>query len=169
MNTSTTTPDPLADCARRLESLVRRTSAFVAHQLGQLDDIGLQMAVEARQSATTDADESALESRWTQQKTEEQERIEEQLEHLAKAWKELESEQRRLLTLERSPQAAGFDPMTAALPDSAPEGGTDAIEPVPARRSRDLIDASAPQDAAAAALQFQKLKREIRQQSRRQR
>src|SRR5690606_15955698 len=121
---------------------------------------------------TVPADEQTQDAQWLRQRAEEERQIEEQLEHLAKAWKELESEQRRLMMLDRS---TATQAETAAAVIDGPSA-TEAFEPplpVPdagtAHRSRDLIDETAPQDAAAAALQFQKLKREIRQQARRQR
>jgi hypothetical protein len=172
MNAPTFTPDQLSQSAHRLEALVRRTAAFVAQQLGQLDDIGLQIAAEARASATLDAEPNRDDAARIQQVADDEQRIEEQLDHLAKAWKELESEQRRLMMLERG--TSGQTPVTAAWIDEPAadrqfETPAAVQEHVVRHRSRDLIDESAPQDAAAAALQFQKLKREIRQQARRQR
>lgn len=152
----------LADCALRLESLVRRTSTFVTEQLGQLNELGGQLADHARPQPATDHGNA----QWTQQKATDQRRIEEQLDHLAQAWKELESEQRRLMMQERSDRPGvnePSDPETTVHAEPPPTP----TAPVPDRRSLDLIDAAAPADAAASALQFQKLKREIRQQSRR--
>jgi hypothetical protein len=173
MNAPTFTPDQLSQSARRLEALVRRTAAFVAQQLGQLDDIGLQIAAEARASATLDAEPSRDDAERIRQMADDEQRIEEQLDHLAKAWKELESEQRRLMMLERGAPGQALETDAAWIDEPAAAGPSDSPsavqEHVVRHRARDLIDESAPQDAAAAALQFQKLKREIRQQARRQR
>lgn len=173
MNAPTTTTDQLSQSARRLEALVRRTAAFVTQQLGQLDDIGLQIAAEARERTALDADPAEHDSEWIRQKADDEQRIEEQLEHLAKAWKELESEQRRLMMLERGTSGPATENAATSMDEPAtaglPEPPSAVQETLVRHRSRDLIDESAPQDAAAATLQFQKLKREIRQQARRQR
>lgn len=174
MNAPTTTSDPLSQSARRLEALVRRTAAFVTQHLGQLDDIGLQIAAEARASTTLDVEATPDDTERIRQRADDEQRIEEQLDHLARAWKELESEQRRLMMLERgTPGGQAMETAATLMDEPATAGGSESPapdqEPVVRHRSRDLIDESAPQDAAAAALQFQKLKREIRQQARRQR
>jgi hypothetical protein len=172
MNASTSPSAQLSQCARRLEALVRRTSTFVAQQLGQLDDIGLQLAADVREFGDVSGEQDQ-DAEWLQQKADDERRIDEQLEHLARAWKELESEQRRLLMLQRSAPGETLESPAAGFDSPSATGVFESPLPVPEtrvpQRSRDLIDETAPQDAAAAALQFQKLKREIRQQARRQR
>lgn len=173
MNAQTNTLAQQAECARRLESLVRRASTFVAQQLGELDDLGLQMAAELRRAPRAGDPSDLEQAEWSGQKTDDERRIEEQLDHLANAWKELENEQRRLMMLEPAAQQQTYQPVAEMVSEppammSEPEIAMDA-PPANAPRARDLIDATAPHDAAAAALQFQKLKREIRQQTRRQR
>lgn len=173
MNAQTSTPAHQAECAHRLESLVRRASTFIAQQLGQLDDLALQMAAELRTSPCAEGVTDRDQAEWLRQKAEDERRIEEQLDHLASAWKDLESEQRRLMTLDRAPHQPSFQSAPAMVSQASEAESEPALatgpQPDAAPRSRDLIDATAPQDAAAAALQFQKLKREIRQQTRRQR
>jgi hypothetical protein len=172
MNAQTPSSAQLSQCVRRLESLVRRTSAFVSQQLGQLDDIGLQFAADL-QAMGTACEAHNPDPEWLRHKADDERRIEEQLEHLAMAWKELESEQRRLLMMHRNTPGAAMETAAAVIDGSSATEDFESPLPVPAaaaaHRPRDLIDETAPQDAAAAALQFQKLKREIRQQARRQR
>ena len=103
---------------------------------------------------TSEAEWHAEKELWEQKKASDQARIEEQLDHLANAWKELESEQRRLLTLG---QAATVEADSTPAPQNTRKPSA----------SLDLVDTTGRTSSTSAANQFQKLKREILQQSRR--
>lgn len=149
----------LSECARRLEAVARCSSAFLHEQLQALEQMGESLFAQQDGAAASGSEDASDRAEWIRQKAIEEQRIEEQLDHLAKAWKELESEQRRLMMLGAvGDRATGTNSLQSNRGESTPQ-----------RQSLDLIESATPAGAASAALQFQKLKREIRQQSRRHR
>jgi len=159
MNATSSQADELAECAQRLEAVARCSMAFLHEQLQELERMGESVIAQQRGQVAAGPENGQSEGDWLRQKSLDEERIEEQLEHLQKAWNELEVEQRRLMML-------GDTGNSGAASNAKPAANETQNRP---RQSLDLIETTAPMGAASAALQFQKLKREIRQQSRRQR
>lgn len=147
----------LARCAQRLRDLAERTLSFQQQQMDRLQatwDMCLSQTTDGVPPADAVVAWQAAQQAWERQKALDEARIDEQLDHLAHAWLEVEREQRRLLTL----GAAAASPVRLA---------TDAAAPCEDAGTLDLIDSPNRSAAGSAAVQFQKLKREIQQQARR--
>jgi hypothetical protein len=149
----------LLACAERIDALAQRCSAFLRDQLSLVRAAHRELESAAARPAATPAELLLEKSDWEKQKAVEQAQIEEQIRHLTNAWKELEVEQRRLMLQGSSrPRTAEADRPEASSGEAAP-----------GESSLDLVDAMPFEGVSSAAMQFQRLKREIRHQSRRRR
>jgi hypothetical protein len=162
MNRQSAAASDAAECVARLDELVTKCVSFLQGQMQRLDqeyqDLdGLQSTPSEDGRAFEDLSEQ--QAAWERRQAEEESRINEQLECLTQAWNLLEDEQRRQMTEGPAPHTAGAlqpTPFDNAQANTASTGV-------------DLIDAPCDLSSSAAEIQFQKLKREIRQHTRRNR
>jgi hypothetical protein len=157
-NPSRTSAD-VDDCARRLDALVQRSTAFAQAQLARVEDFAAcNSPVQAVDEQNEEAEWRRERAAWQQERAVQEARIDEQLDHLTKAWRDLEIEQRRLLIQGRT------------MPEQAPDRPeSPASETLQSDHSLDLVEEAGAQGVGSAAFQFQRLKREIRQQRQRER
>lgn len=148
----------VADCAVRLESLVTKCVSFLQSRIRRLEDAYAEFDQRPAAPAGPEEQQAVLseqQAAWDRKRAAEADRINEQLEHLSKAWSLLENEQRRQAT----------EGTTASAPAFAQQGS-----PTPPASSQlDLVETPGDLSSSSAAIQFQKLKREIRQHARRNR
>lgn len=148
-------------CGRRLALLARKIDKFHGVQLQELERTWSELQRQAESHAAWEQMSRDLhqeQTEWEQKKAEQAERIAEELEFLAAAWDRIEAERRALLTRESDIPAA--EPVVAAAPLTAP-----AVVAPPAPLN--LTDFDSVATGRSAALQFQQIKREIRQHARR--
>lgn len=152
--------DTLLECLSRLEQLVSHSSTFLQEKLKQVGH-AMHVATQCDPGAIEQDDSADFPEReaWERQKALEEVRIREQLEHLAQSWKELEHEQRRIMMRGRELEPEEHEAGPSARP----------LVERPSDHSMDLIDPAELEEAASAAKQFQRLRREIRHQARKRR
>ena len=161
MKPCATTDIDLTDYVTRLDELVTRCVSFLQEQLQQLDQEYKSWDESPGVNGGGQGIEDLTEQQaaWERRRAEEESRINEQLDCLTQAWSALEEEQRRQMT-EGPPVHSG-----GAVPADPPDHGTSSMASIPV----DLIDAPCDLSSSAAEIQFQKLKREIRQHTKRNR
>lgn len=151
-------------CARRLTALARRIDEFVGAQLKKIETAYTRLEREAANYARLEQKSQELRQQqieWEQKRADQAARIAEELEILTLAWDRIEAERRTLLSADiDSPPAKPEEaesPPTPPMPESA----------MPAPLS--FFDFESSTTGRSAALQFQQIKREIRQHARRHR
>lgn len=163
----------IADREKRLRQLIQRCETFCRLQFERLEECYRDLEQQAVVSEPPDEQFRLEQEVWRRQRAEEETRIEDQLNQLTAAWAEVEAEQRRLLT-----QVPATTPVEAPTSRFATISVEDHVEthqagsrPVNRAGSADLdlIDEPRRQSPGSAAIQFQKLKREIRQHTQRRR
>lgn len=163
--------------ANRLRDIAERIEGFLAEQIGRLEETmeGAPDApppVHMARRTTQYVEEERR--RWETEKQRERERIQSDGVRLAEAWQRVEMEQRRLLA-QRS--AMGSSPVESREPPLAPGDSAadlDAVSPVARQHhgpaAADLVPVmdEPPLTPESAILQFQQLRREMQQHSRRE-
>ncbi|MBX3439410.1 MAG: hypothetical protein KF861_18120 [Planctomycetaceae bacterium] len=154
--------DVVDACAQRLERLARRVDAFLDDQWNVIQQVCEELERDAEDQTAWEQQASEFRQQhaeWEESKLQQSERIAEELRALSTAWDQVESERRTLLS-----DAANF---TSEFSTEAAE----AIEPIPActdpMNPANLFEIVTSSSSRSAALQFQQLKREIRQHARR--
>lgn len=157
-------PDVLDECGRRLARLADRVHHFLDLQCRTIEEICQNVRQQAEEQSAWEHMARELrqqEALWEQSKQQQAERIADELKFLSAAWDRIEAERRTLL-MNDGIVAAALPPVisTAASPPA-----TEELPGPPA--AINLFDMPSTVSGRSAALQFQQIKREIRQHARR--
>ncbi len=153
---------PDFDSVRRLEAVVADVHQFLDSQLDRLEQERLECRHLLERQAAIEQTYDQLkrqQQEWKQHREEEVRRIEQETTALLQAWERLEEEQRRIRLMGQG----------VPSPVATQSAATPASPGVARPASQDLIDAVHFPTYEPAAVQFQQLRREIRQHARRRR
>ncbi len=166
------------ECVCRLERLTQHVDDFLGRQMAEIDRACGDLAEQAGDRAAVDEMSRELRKQqalWEQSRQQQKERIAEEVDMLTAAWDRIEAERRRSLADDGSRPTA---PSDAIASTSATSGAPmpEPQDPNMANPGSSSPNLSAPVDyfdfdsavtGRSAALQFQQIKREIRQHARR--
>ena len=157
-------------CVHQLAALARRVEEFVAGHLKKIELAYNRLEREAANYAQWEQKSRELRQQqadWEQKQAEQAQRVAEELETLTMAWDRLEAERRSLLA-DDDGRPRSENVTTAAPPREQPLPIPSASDPPPPA-PLNFFDFEAGVTGRSAALQFQQIKREIRQHARRNR
>ncbi|MGE0374764.1 MAG: hypothetical protein AB7Q45_05065 [Planctomycetaceae bacterium] len=155
-------PQIVEECSQRLAQLAERVQTFLDSQCRRIEQACENVQQQASDHAAWEQMAHELRQQkalWEKSKQQQTERIAEELNFLAAAWDRIEAERRHL------PTNDGVDPPAMPAPAAAPVPPI-AEQPNPVN-SANLFDLPVAASGRSAALQFQQIKREIRQHARR--
>lgn len=150
----------LSQCAGRLEALVRRCQAFLVRQFGRIDEVTHRLERTAERQAAISQELQRQQVLWEQTRQKQAEQIAEEVEMLSSAWDRIEEDRRSLLASEASlPPREG-----AGTPDVVPAQ----LFPLSSGPGPEpFLSFESSGTGRSAVLQFQQIRREIRQHARR--
>jgi len=170
--------DVVDECVRRLEQLTRHVDDFLGRQLTIIDQACGDLTEQAGDHAAVEEMSRELRNQqvlWEHSKQQQKERIAEEVEMLTAAWDRIEAERRTLLADDGNrppaqsavvasvPVAPGEPVSEPQHPNMSDQRLSDPNLSIPA----DYFDFESDDTGRSAALQFQQIKREIRQHARR--
>ena len=155
------------NCADRLSRLTERMVSFLQTHLSRLQDAALAMDAFSQQMAEFEVKSEEFHQRqadWEQQKERENTQMAEDARLLSQAWDRIEMERRENLTMGSAIEMSVMDApvnQTVSLREEKPAQ--------PSLTDTDLFDLGIPTLTQTPAMEFQQLRREIRQHSQRKR
>ncbi len=167
------------ECVCRLERLTRHVDGFLGRQLAKIDEACGDLTEQAGDYAALEQKARELRDQqilWEQSKQQQKERIAEEVEMLTAAWDRIEADRRMSLADADSRPAAQSDVVVAAVPVASGEAMSEQQSPnlpdpgvsnANLSNPADYFDFDSAAAGRSAALQFQQIKREIRQHARR--